>query len=152
MRESVVTFLALMQQFNITHIDTVFNKLHPRQDQLFHGVDDRTRNFINIPIIVNSSDYVTQNRIRELTTNENIINSTFIVYQRFVDSNIFSIIRSNLDPMTPHGLLGNRLNNFAKLEKLLSGEILRFYEIPKYINKKPVIIPDRWIEISRHNI
>ena len=142
MFNTVAAFAALMTKFNIPG-----NTDKTTSNTLYHNTDKHGRVFVNLPIAVDGSSDIMKDREFMADEGEDSTHATFIIRQRYVDSAIFSITGADdLDPMGPHALLGNDLDNFTKLEKLLSGETLRFYESGRAINDNDKY--NRWIEIS----
>lgn len=126
--KSVTEFSALMEKYNIVRNDDTTGYVRGRN---FYGLY-KGRMFANLSLKVTGSADVIENLIwdAEMWNREGSHeNQTIRIYQRYLDSDFFSIAGiDHLAPLSPQNLMGSSLVEFTQLEKLLMGESITIRE------------------------
>jgi hypothetical protein len=156
MTNTVAAFLALMIKYNVlvNHNIAVGSTGYldkPVKGHLFHGVDKSGRVFVNLPITVVASElrFLGSNQDRMtagLKPRENLQKTAFVVFQRYSDNDMFVLGREPT-PMNADNPLGENHKDLSLVEKLLSGETVRFYDW-KYEDGTSFANPDNWIDVA----
>lgn len=116
--------------------------------QFFHGIDEAGRVFVNVPIIVVMDDahFAERDAIRKNGA-PNRRERAFTVFQRWEnDSNTFATGNEET-LMNRDGFLGESYTDLSLLDRLLSGETLRFHEYT-YSGKERLADPNEWIDVT----
>jgi len=153
----VEDFKAMMSKFNVPFND---NSLvvgatgyldKPINGDLFHGVDKYGRVYINLPItvVLSESRFLTRNQDRVtagMKPRENLQRTAFVVFQRYNDTDMF-VLGGDPTPMSADNPLGENHKDLSLVEKLLSGETVRFHDW-QYKDGGCFSDPDNWIDVA----
>lgn len=123
----------------------------PINGNLFHGVDKYGRVFINLPItvVLSESRFLTRKQDRVaagMKPRENLQRTAFVVFQRYSDNDMF-VLGGDPTPMNADNPLGENHKDLSLVEKLLSGETVRFNDW-SYADGNCVADPDNWIDVA----
>ncbi len=92
----------------------------PVPDKCFTGRDGSGRVFINLPLVVKTSDGKKHYE-------------TIVVFQRYTNRQDIFALGTTTDLIKPYNLLGNRLNNLDNITRLLDGKIIRLFNAENYL-------------------
>jgi len=147
---NVTDLVALMTKYNISLRGLQTDK--PVNHKTFAGRGDKGGIFVNFAVTLAGSSEIESEQDEWAKSDEDHLdwrNDAFRVYQRYMDNDsLFSVYGEIEQLSSPHNLLGDNLDDFTKLEQLLSGETLRFHDLGRYVNGEQTNNPDRWIEIT----
>jgi len=148
---NVTDFCALMTKFKIEQVEAAPD--HELSNiRCFFGRSYRCGVFVNLAVTIAASSEIEREYDEWANSDEDHLdwrNDAFRVYQRYMDNDsLFSVYGEIEQLSSPHNLLGDNLDDFTKLEQLLSGETLRFHDLGRYVNGEQTNNPDRWIEIT----